>query len=295
MLGISQVPRAGLGTALAAGSAVAFGFGTTFARLAYEGGSDPLTVVTVRFAGFVLVIGLLLQALRRSFAVSRAALRSTLWIAACLAAVSLGYQASVAFIPVSLAALIFYTFPLLVGLLALAAGRDRLTVAKALALLAAFAGLALALGPGFSDLEWRGVGFAVLASLGMTLTLTFGGDATRGENPLVMAVFTNLWMLIGFAAVVAFAGGLTPPTTTAGALGMAGNGLSYVLGYVCWFAALGMVKPVRLASLFNIEPLVTLSVAALILGERLSLLQLAGAALVLAAVMSLKRAPAHDA
>jgi drug/metabolite transporter (DMT)-like permease len=285
---------AGLGTTLAASSAIAFGFGTTFARLAYDGGSNPLSVVTLRFAAFVVVVGLILLALRRSFAVSGPAVRGTLWIAACLAAVSLGYQASVAFIPVSLAALVFYSFPLLVGLAAVAARRDRLNAAKTLALLAAFVGLALALGPGFSDLDWRGLALALLAALGMTLTLTFGGEAMRGEDPLVMAVFTNFWMLVGFAVVLALAGGLALPSTPAGAIGLAGNGLSYVLGYICWFAALGLVKPVRLAALFNIEPLVTLGVAAAILGERLSPLQLLGAALVLAAVMGIARTRTAD-
>ena len=46
------------------------------------------------------------------------------------------------------------------------------------------------------------------------------------------------------------------------------------------------MKPVRLAVLFNIEPLVTLAVAWLLLGERLSAVQFIGAALVLASILS---------
>src|SRR5687768_1340564 len=119
-------PAAGLGLALTAFSAATFGFGTTFARLAYDGGSDPLTIVLLRTAVFVIAVGLGLALLRRLARLGRRPFVATLWMAVTLAVVALGYQGSVAYIPVGLAALIFYSFPLMVGLIAMAAGRDRL-------------------------------------------------------------------------------------------------------------------------------------------------------------------------
>ena len=73
---------AGFGVALAAFSAATFGFGTTFAFLAYEGGSNALSVVLVRTAIFVVVVGLILVSLRRLAWLSRRALVGTLWMAA---------------------------------------------------------------------------------------------------------------------------------------------------------------------------------------------------------------------
>ncbi len=277
----------GLGISLAAFSAAIFGFGTTFALLAYEGGSNPLTVVLLRTTAFAVVVGAFLALRGRLVRLRRPAFVATLWMAATLAAVSLGYQGSVAFIPVSLAALIFYSFPLLVGLLAVVTGRDRMTGGKALALLVAFAGLALTLGPGFSVLDWRGIALALLATIGMSLTMTFGGKATRDEDALLMAVCTNVWMLIGLGIFVAVAGGIALPATRLGAMGAVGLCLTYVSAYVCWYLALSLVRPVRLAALFNIEPLVTLLVAWVVLGERLSAVQLVGAALVLASILYL--------
>ena len=203
---------AGLGVGLAAFSAATFGFGTTFALLAYQGGSNPLTVVLLRTAAFVVVVGLVLMSLGRLGRLSRRALIGTLWMAMTLAMVSLGYQGSVAFIPVSLAALIFYSFPLLVGLFAVIAGRDRMTAGKAAALLAAFLGLALALGPEFGALDWRGIALALLAAVGMGLTMTFGGEATRNEDALLMAVYTNVWMLIALAVFAAWQGASLSPS-----------------------------------------------------------------------------------
>src|ERR1700752_2478739 len=94
---------ASLGIVLAAFSAATFGFGTTFAFLAYEGGSNPLTVVALRTVTFVVVVGLILASLRRLRMLSRRGLIGSLWMAITLAMVSFGYQGSVAYIPVSLA------------------------------------------------------------------------------------------------------------------------------------------------------------------------------------------------
>jgi drug/metabolite transporter (DMT)-like permease len=277
------------GIGLAAFSAATFGFGTTFATLAYQGGGNPLSVVLLRIAAFIVVVGLGLALLRRPLLLGRRPLRSTLWMAVTLAMVSLGYQGSVAFIPVSLAALIFYSYPLMVGVMAVLSGEDRMTAGKASALVAAFVGLSLALGPAFGALDWRGVALALVAALGMSLTVTFGGEATRDEDAVLMSVYTNIWMFIALAVFMMAAGGLALPVTPLGVAGAAGVCASYVVAYVCWYLALSLVAPVRLAGLYNIEPLVTLFAAWLVLGERLTGSQLLGAALVLASIVSLSR------
>jgi len=277
---------AGFGLGLAAFSAATAGFGTTFAFLAYEGGSNPITVVLIRTATFVVVVGLILASLGRWTRLSRRALIGTLWMAVTLAMVSLGYQGSVAFIPVSLAALVLYLFPLLVGLFAVVAGRDRVTAGKGAALVAAFLGLALALGPEFGVLDWRGIALALLAAAGVALTITFGGEAMRDQDPLLMSVYTNIWMLAVLTIPAAW-GSFVLPVTPLGILGGTGVAATYVIAFVCWCLALTVVKPVRLAALLNIEPLVTLLVAWLALGEQLSALQFIGAALVLASIVSL--------
>jgi drug/metabolite transporter (DMT)-like permease len=281
-----------IGIAVAAFSAAIFGFGTTFARLAYDGGANPLTVVLLRLAAFVIVVSIVLLLLGRQGRLSRQGFLASLWMAATLGMVSLGYQGAVAFIPVSLAALLFYTFPLLVGVMAVAAGRDRLTGRKALALVLAFLGLALALGPAFTSLDWRGIALAIIAALGMSLTLTFGGAAMRDEDAIAMGIYTNLWMLIALSLLAAATGGVMLPATPLGAVGALGACASYVVAYLCWYFALTLVKPVRLAALFNIEPVVTLLAASLILGERLSGQQLIGAAFVLLSVLGVTRATA---
>ena len=276
--------EARFGISLAVFSAATFGFGTTLARLAYDGGATPFTVVLLRTGMLVVLVGLPLLLMGRTFRIDRRTFLATLWMAVTLAMVSLGYQGAVAFIPVSLAALVFYSFPLLVGLIAVVAGRDRMTATKAIALLAAFLGLALALGPGFALLDWRGIALALLAAVGMSFTLAFGGEATRRADALVMSVYTNVWMLLAFAALCLAGQEIALPATLRGEISTAALCVTYVVAYAGWYLALSRVKPVRLAALYNVEPVVTLFAAWLILGERLSAVQLFGAALVLGSI-----------
>lgn len=282
--GAAARARFRLGTALVALSALAFGCITTLSRLAYDGGATPAALVLLRSAVFVVLVGLFLGMRGRRLRLPPRLLPATLWLGAAMLAMSVGYLASVAFIPVSLAALIFYTYPLVVPLLAAAAGRERLTAFKLIAAATAFAGLGLALGPGFAALDPRGVALALTASVGVALAVTFSGPVVRGNDPLAINLYVNLWILLAVAGYAAAAGGIAWPATAGAVAAAAGATLLFVVAIGSWFAAAPMIPPVRVALLFNIEPLVSIAAAAMLLEERLSPLQLAGAAIALGAV-----------
>jgi len=63
------------------------------------------------------------------------------------------------------------------------------------------------------------------------------------------------------------------------------------LGYLFWYGALERLEASRVAALLYLEPLVTLVLAALILGERAGWLTLLGGAVVLFGVLLVERAP----
>ena len=150
-----------IGSGVVALGATTFGLVTTQSRLAYDGGSNTLTVVLVRATTFALLFGAFLLFRRPRARLSWSGFLATLWMGALLLVMSAGYLGAVAYIPVSLAALIFYTFPFYVAILASLTGREPMTRLKAAALVAAFAGLVLALGPSFDVLNWRGIACGV--------------------------------------------------------------------------------------------------------------------------------------
>ncbi len=272
------------GPLLAVFTAIAFGVITTFARVAYDGGSDVFTVVLMRSLFLVVVVGgyLLLQ---RAFIIPAISDWPALGIIAlCTVAMGVLYLGAVAYIPVGLAAIIFYTFPLMVALWNMAGAREKPEPLKLAGFILAFAGLCVALGPSFEETDWRGIALALLGALSVAVLLQVTGRL-RPDLPVATTnFFVNLLALPVFATLLFALSGPKFPVTEDGQLGLAAACGFFVVAMALMFAAVRRSGAVSTALVLNLEPLVSIIAAALILGERMTGTQYAGSALVLAAL-----------
>ncbi len=275
-----------LGRTLALGAAVSFGVNTTLARLAYDSGSNTVTFVSLRIAIAVLAIGALMLFLRRPLGLTAAGLRTILPLAAMVSVMGLLYMGAVTFIPVGLAVLIFYTFPLIVAAVSPLTEGTPLGRRQGLIFLAAFAGLGLALGPSFDELDWRGIALAFAAAAAVATMLLVGGPASRRMPVLTLVFASNLLSLPLILIAAPFLGGFAAPQTATGWYAFAAASVAYVVAIVTQFTATRIGGTVGTALFLNFEPLVSISAAALLLGERLAPLQYAGAAFVLTALFA---------
>ncbi|MHA1547200.1 MAG: hypothetical protein ACTSUY_12375, partial [Alphaproteobacteria bacterium] len=97
-----------VGTLFALLAASSYGLNPPLARLAFEAGLTPVTLVAVRSVIMLLVAAILVGAFRVPLAVPRGAGRAVLVLGFSSAILSVAYLLSVVFIPVSLAVIIFY-------------------------------------------------------------------------------------------------------------------------------------------------------------------------------------------
>jgi drug/metabolite transporter (DMT)-like permease len=187
-------------------------------------------------------------------------------------------------------ALLLYTYPAFVTVAALVLGRARPSLRIGVALTVASTGLVLVLlaaGTGTFDVP------GALLALGASLTYTtyiLVSDGIVGEvDPFALA----LLVLTGATASFTVAGLVT------GSLDLALTGeawlwlilialVSTVVAVSAFFAGLRRVGPSEAAILSTFEPPVTVALAFLVLGERLTPAQLAGGVLVLGAVVLLQ-------
>lgn len=273
------------GVLLVLASTIAFAVGPTAARLALDDGSNTLTVVTLRGVVGAALMALLVPVARQGFGVDRRALR---WCLCCGVFYSLtvyGFIGSVAHVPVSVAVLVFFTHPILVAAVAHSSGGDRLTARKLLLALAALAGLALVLGPGFGTLNPAGVALAALAAAAMCGMVLCGARAQERATSTQVNLYATAASSTGFAMLTTALGAWAPPSSTVGWLGIAGAGVGIGVGLLTLFAALRRLSAVRATMLSNLEPLVSILFAAAVLGERLGPSQWAGVALVIGALV----------
>ena len=283
-----------VGIVLVLTSAIAFAIGPTAAKIALDNGGNVLTVVTLRGVIGAGLLAVLVVLFRQRFRISRAALRWCLLGSGFSALMVYGFIGSVAYIPVSVAVLIFFVHPIVIAVIAHWRGGDRLTGGKLVLALTAFAGLALALAPGFDALQPEGIVLAVLAAV------TVCGAILCGARAQLYATSTqvNLYMTGLAGALTALATSAldswSMPSNALGWLGVIAAGVGIAVALLAFYASFRYLSPVRATMLSNVEPLLSILLASVILGQWLRPIQWIGAAVMIGAIVLFEAAGRHD-
>jgi len=285
-----MIHRVGLGIVCALGAASFYGMVPNVTRAAFVNGVPP--VESTFFRTSVIAIALIILAILRneSLRVPRAAYGSFLAQTLATLIISVGYLASVQFIPVGLAAIILYTFPVLIMLLAPVVEGHAPGILRTLIAVFAFAGLAVAVAPSFDRLDVRGILLAGGAASFCCVQFFSGRSISRHMAPAAFGGLVHLaiWpatllvaIFAGDGAIHFFPGGTANST---GILFLIGGGIVYVGGYLIHMLSLRFAPASIVAPYFNIEPIMAAVVAALLLGERMAFNQYVGGAMVLVAL-----------
>jgi drug/metabolite transporter (DMT)-like permease len=277
-------PANGLLFALA--SASLYGFNIVYARIASFAGASGSAIVVYRVFLMLVLVGIVAAVTRRSLKAAREERDTLLLLGVSTAFVGLCYLSSVAFIPVTVAAVVFYTFPILIVLASPFVEKTRLTPALLGVVALATLGVGLVVGPAFGDLDWRGLALAFAASIATAIQF-FAAARCRRTGVIAKTFWIHLLVLPTAALISLAAGQLAPPSALAlapFAVAMTIGG--YIIGFVLQFVALGRITAVAAGIVYCAEPVVAALSSALILNETLAPLQVAGGALVLAAIIA---------
>lgn len=264
-------------------TALGLGAITTQAKIFYADGGNAMTLMAVRFLVATLVFGLLLVIARRPARVAPEQRLPILLIAVVWSAAMIFYLLSVETISVSLAVLILYTYPLLVLIQALVS--RQLTASSGLLLVfgMAFCGIYLALWVGSVTLDVKGIVFACLASVGAAYTFVRGARIAPLLDPLVLTFWVNA---VGLLCIIPFIlDQISWPATSQGLIALGAATLFFLVAILSQFQALARLPAATAAFVLNLEPVVSILLAAIILQEVFSAMQWLGIALVLTALM----------
>ncbi|HKX07207.1 MAG TPA: DMT family transporter [Stellaceae bacterium] len=278
-----------VGTAFSVFSSLCYGSSPIFVRWAYEAGAVPLTLLAFRYVVATLVLLAALRLAGRPLAMPRAQRFAGIVAGLFFSVMAYGYLFAIQRIPVSLAALLVFTYPLPLALLGRLRG-EPLKPARIIAMAAAFVGLAVALGVEIGELDLLGIVSATVCSLTYAFSVFYFGDTTRGADPLVVILHATATAGLIFVPLALLDGSWSLiPSTALGLTGVVGVALTYLAGVFFFFAALVRIGPMKTALLAQLEPVVSILSAVLILGEQLSLVQSVGIAVVLGALATLAR------
>lgn len=193
-------------------------------------------------------------------------------------------------LPASEAAVIAYTMPAMAALLAWFVLKERLSLKRILAMVVAFAGIAVLMGGNGASASMEklpGIVMVLVGAFGFSL-----GTVLAKKFPLTMPLIANSAWQIGLGCLpVAIVGLLVERPSLSDLTWLGWSMLTYMtfiqfcVAYVCWFAALKLL-PASVAAIGTMAvPVIGVVGSALLLGEPLGPTQIVALCCVLAAVV----------
>jgi len=270
----------------------------TSARIIVEA-APPMASLAVRFAiSGAVGIGLA-RILGHSWSLSRAQWRSVVIFGICQNALYLGLNfIAMQWIEAGLAAIIASTMPLIVAAANWTVFRERLPVVGILGLIAGFGGVALIMVQRLSGgVDLLGVTLGLIAALALAVaTMTVRGASSGGGSVLMIV---GLQMLVGSAALLPFAVAFeTWVVTWSWELVAAFTYTVFAPGLLAtwiWFLLVQRIGATRAATFHFLNPFFGVAIAAMILSEALTGIDILGVAIIAGGILAVQLARAGGA
>lgn len=265
-------------------SAVSFGFSDILTKLALLDGTDALTLACIRGVLGTLFITLWLRHTppRRGHTPRERLINCGIGL---LFAFNLWLLfIAVRMVPVPIAILSYFVYPLLTGAAGAALGLERLGLAGAAAAMVALLGLALLLGTDTGGLAWLGILFAVGAALCRVATLLITRAQLASADSRMTTWYSMLSSTLTLLVIAAAIHAPQLPHSWVGWAGVLGVTVCSTTSMLALFASTVRIGAFRTALVMNLEPVVATLLSMAVLGEVLTPLQLLGGMVMLGAL-----------
>jgi drug/metabolite transporter (DMT)-like permease len=266
-------------------SAASFGTLAIFGRYAYADGIDTFTLLFMRFTTAAILMGAFLVFRREALPRGRSLVTLIGMGGLGYVGQSFSYLTAIKYASAGLVALLLYLYPTFVAILSVIFLKRQLTRLKVFALLLATVGVSLTAHP--QGGQWTGVLLALCAAAIYSVYIIVGTgvmvQVTAVQSSTV--IFASAGLVYGLLAAL---NGPHWPASTSGWLAVAAMALiATVIPVATFLGGLKLIGPTDASMLSTLEPVVTVLLAALLLGELLQPLTLLGGGLILAAVVLL--------
>ena len=261
-------------------SSLCYGLNNPLAALAAQNGI-PTTFSVLSRATFMFVISLIFAITGKlNFKIPNDVRLHVIIMAITTALINLCYVGSINFISVSLAAIIFFTFPVQILLVSIIKGSQNIRTSDVIIFAVVFTGLIFVIVPDFNNIDPFGVLLAGLSSVSATFLYFAAGVASRKLSPIMLGFWVHLFVLPVLAVSFLILSPYVEINELSSYLPVLIMSLCYVGAYYFQMLSLKFTSVLISGLFFNTEPLLTAVAAALILDERLLFSQYIGGILI---------------
>jgi drug/metabolite transporter (DMT)-like permease len=276
------------GVTLVVISSVSFGAMALFARLAYAEDVSPVSLLFLRFSLAALIMLGIAWGRRERFPRGRVLLGFALMGGVGYVGQSLAFFTALTMADAGLVALLLYLYPAIVAILSAIFRGERLTGYRITAVVLALAGTAITVGPHL-DARPLGVVLGISAALIYSVYIMAGTRLLRTAEPVASSAVIMSAAALVFGGLAA-AQGVTLPTGLGGWIGVVGVAIvATVIAVTTFLIGLQIIGPTRASVLSTFEPVTTVVLAALLLGEPIGPWTAIGGALILCGAVMLAR------
>jgi drug/metabolite transporter (DMT)-like permease len=278
-----------LGVFLIILSALFSGTLAIFACLAYQAGTNPITLLFLRFsiAGVFMILVMAAQGV--AFPRGRTLIVLIAMGALFYVSLSLSFFTALTMAPAGLVVILLYLYPAFVTILTAIFLKKPVTTFNIVALLLSFIGIVFIVGLNIGKGQILGILLAILTALLFAIYLVLSHKSIIKAGALSATTVLTFSAGIVFGGIVAVKGVEFPVTMAGWVYAVAVALIPTVLAFLTLFAGLKRIEPPNAAIILTMEPVIAVVLAAVILGETITPVKILGGMMILSAVILLAR------
>jgi probable blue pigment (indigoidine) exporter len=265
-------------------SALSFSAADILGKVVFNDGMDVLSFVAARGVLTTLLFWFWLRGAPPARPHTRRERFVSIVIGVMFAANAFALLLAIQLLPLSIAILTYFSYPLLTGLSGAVTGIDRVGWRGLLAALAAFVGLAMMLGARLGEVELVGVASALAAAVLRVVTLLITRASLRDTDARLNTWYSLMPSAVLFVLASALTQTWNPPQSALGWTAFAGMTVTSTVSLLLIFVSISRIGPFRTALIMNLEPLVSTLGSIALLGEVLTPVQAMGGVIMLVAL-----------
>lgn len=281
--GFEQYKLTGVFSALIC--SLGLGLAVALGRLAFDGGTTPLSVAFFRSLLSVVAMGTICICMGISLKLPRTVLISMLFLGCLFSHMAFGNVGSTKYIPISLAALLFFIYPPVVAILNHVIAKKWPSLIKTISITVAFLGLAVMLGVDLNQIDLRGVVIGITAGIACAVNIIWVARKVSGVHPFVIVFYQSAIASLIIGILAWYLDELRLPNEIGGWLGFLLVGVLQTVSIPFFYFAIQRIGSEPTAMINNSQPIASIVAAILIFNEGLTLERFFGAIMVIGGIL----------
>ena len=264
---------------------IGLGLAVALGPMTFDGGTTPLAVALFRALFSVLFMGVLCILMEISLRLSWPMCLNMLVLGALFSHMAFGNIGSTKYIPISLAALLFFIYPPLVTLIHAVINKKHPGFIKLIAIGITFSGLGVMLGIGFEQFDYRGVIIGLTAGVACAINIVWVNQRVKDAHPFVIVFYQSIIAAIIILVLAIELEELRFPENSAGWWGFALIILLQSCSIPLFYFSVQRIGPESTGLFNNLQPVASIVAAVVIFNEILTGERLVGAFMVLLGII----------